>query len=246
MEVQEARLLAGLGGAGQNPGIFLVGEVFVMSVFGLCERAIGLIRGKRLILSPAELTDLEALNYTALIAAHAQEEAVTCVRHFASVRDGLFHTYPWVFARRNANLGAGGASLRGWRYTYQLPGDCVKLHQLVLSYGTTPEYELVGNTVGCNYASVSARYSALIEDTSQWPMLFQNAFCAGLASEMFFAVTGAQGAETVFSNFQFWISEGYRVGIIDSGLRRDNNLTDVTNDTKRLAAPTPAAMTQAG
>jgi hypothetical protein len=102
-----------------------------MSVFMLCERAVGLVRGNRLDLSAAEKAILEVLNYDGLVAANAQDEAVVCAKHFPSVRDGLFHTYPWVFARKIANLSPAG-SVPGWRYAYSLPGDCVKLHEIVL------------------------------------------------------------------------------------------------------------------
>ena len=75
-----------------------------MSVFMLCERAVGLIKGKRLILGSGERSMLDALNYEGLTGANAQQEAVACARHFASVRDGLFGTYPWIFARRSVAL----------------------------------------------------------------------------------------------------------------------------------------------
>jgi hypothetical protein len=47
-----------------------------MSVFMLCERALGLVRGNRLDLSAAETRLLENLDYTDLLKANVQEEAV--------------------------------------------------------------------------------------------------------------------------------------------------------------------------
>ena len=73
-----------------------------MPVFMICERALGLIRGKRLELTGAEKNRLEALDYEGLLGASVQEEAVSCVRHFAGVRDRLLSLYPWVFARKTA------------------------------------------------------------------------------------------------------------------------------------------------
>ena len=99
-----------------------------MSVFMLCERSVALVRGNRLDLSTSEKNLLENLNYDGLVSANVQDEAVSCARHFESVRDGLFSTYPWVFARRNTPLTASGGSMAGWRVVYSLPSDCVKLH----------------------------------------------------------------------------------------------------------------------
>jgi hypothetical protein len=213
-----------------------------MSVFMLCERTIGLVRGNRLDLNASEKAMLEALNYEELIDANAQEEAVTCARHFASVRDGLFHTYPWVFARRSASLTLAGGYMAGWRFVYSLPDDCVKLHELVQRRGTTPKYEQIGNQVGCDASNVSAKYTVIVPDADAWPMLFQDAFCARLAYEMSLAVSGepSMGSQA-FDLFRFAISEGYRTGIIDPGIKLDNNLANATQNTTRLFNPSPEA-----
>jgi hypothetical protein len=213
-----------------------------MSVFMLCEQAVGLVRGNRLVLSSSEKAMLEALNYDGLVAANVQDEAVSCARHFASVRDGLFNTYPWVFARRNAALGLAAGSMAGWRFVYALPADCVKLHELVQPHGATPKYEQAGNVVGCDAKNVSAKYTAIVTDTAQWPMLFQDAFCARLAQEISLSVSGepAMSAQA-FQLFQFAISEGYRTKILDPGTKTDNNMNNATQNTTRLFNPTPEA-----
>jgi hypothetical protein len=214
-----------------------------MSVFMLCERTLGLLRGNRLDLSSSARAMLESLNYEGLTASQAQEEAVTCARHFAGVRDSLFHTYPWVFARRTADLSSATA-FRGWRYAYNLPADCLKLHQIVQNHKATPRYEQIGNIVGCDRKNVSVRYTAPVSDTAQWVPLFQDAFCARLAGEIRISVLGeSEGlGGQLFQLFQFAISEGYRTGIIDSGLSLDNNMTALTPWTTRLITPTPAAL----
>jgi hypothetical protein len=211
-----------------------------MSVFMLCERALGLVRGNRLDLTDAETRLLENLDYTDLLKANVQEEAVSCARHFESVRDGLFNTYPWVFARRNTPLSVSGGSMAGWRFVYALPAACVKLHELVQPHGTTPNYEQSGNEVGCDAKNVSAKYTVIIKDVDQWPMLFQDAFCARLAQEISLSVSGEPAMSSqAFQLFQFTISEGYRTGIIDPGKKADNNMSNATQNTTRLFNPTP-------
>jgi hypothetical protein len=212
-----------------------------MSVFMLCERALGLVRGQRLTLTSTQETRLENLDYEGLISANAQEEAITCARHFAAVRDSLFGAYPWVFARRSSALSQSG-SLPGWRFAYSLPSGCVKLHAIVLAHGTAPDYEQVGNIVGCNARNVSARYSVIVPGTDEWPMLFQDAFCARLAYEISLAVNGEPGlGAQAFQMFQFAVSEGYRTGTIDPGARLDNNLANVSWNTPRLFSPLPGS-----
>jgi hypothetical protein len=208
----------------------------------MCEKALGFLNASDL----RDLDDdlkamLESLDYDGLVNAHAQREAVACARHFASVRDGLFNTWPWVFARKNALLTQTAPPLAGWRYAYVLPGDCLKLHELVLKLGTTPKYEQTGNIVACNYTNVSARYSARVSDMTAWPMLFENALCALLAQEIAPAVKAPEMAAQAFQMFRFAISEGYRTGIIDPGVKLDNNLANATLNTTRLFNPSPEA-----
>jgi hypothetical protein len=206
----------------------------------LCERTLGILNASDLRdLEADHKTLLEALNYEGLVNAYAPREAQACARHFVSVRDGLFMTYPWVFARKIATL-TSTTAVAGWRYAYSLPSDCVKLHQIVLKMGTTPKYEQYGNVVACNNANPSARYSAVVTNTAQWPMLFQDAFCGRLAQEIALSVTQfAELGGQAFEMFKFAINEGYRTGAIDPGIALDNNLVNATLNTTRLLNPTP-------
>jgi hypothetical protein len=179
----------------------------------LCERAIGLVRGRRI--EDANRSMIEALDYEGLISSHAQEEAVTCIRHFAAVRDSLLHTYPWVFARRSAALAELSTPVNGWRFSYVLPADCMRALNLVWRKRTIAEWEQVGTAVGCEYKPVTARYTARITDTGQWAPLFCDAFCAKLAMEINVAVNGEFGiVPTLQQLAQNAVAEGYRVGII--------------------------------
>ena len=203
-----------------------------MSVFRLCERAIGLIRGKRLELSGSEAAMLEALNYEGLIAVHAQDEAVTCARHFAYVRDKLLQLYPWVFARKTAALAQLSAALPGWRFAYALPADCLKLLALVEACKENSQlhqyhrhhrhkglilthWEQIGRTVCCNHRQVHARYTAQVTDTNQWDAAFTDVFCSSLAAEGIASVTGEVNAiQLMEQRAQLGIQEAYRIGAI--------------------------------
>lgn len=186
-----------------------------MSVFMLCERAIGLVRGNRLALSSSERSMLEALDYEGLAAARAQDEAVTCARHFAFVRDRLLRLHPWTFARKTAALARLVAPLPGWGAAYSLPTDCLRLLALVSGEQTLVHYETLGRTVLCNHGSVHARYTARVTDTSLWDPTFADAFCASLAGEAVAAITGEVNAiQMMEQRAQLAIQDAYRTGAI--------------------------------
>ena len=148
-----------------------------MSVFLLCEQAIGLVRGKRLILFTAERTMLENLNYDGLRAAHSQDEAVVCALHFARVRDRLLQSYAWAFAKKSATL-ANGATL---------PGDYLSM-LYVLVNGDPVDYEVNGSYINVKSSS-EIHYIAKITDTTKWASIFSDVFCYSLAIEICTAVT---------------------------------------------------------
>ena len=189
-----------------------------MSVFMLCERAIGMVRGKRLVLSASEKTLLEALNYEGLANAHAQEEAVTCARHFAFTRDRLLQLHPWAFARKTANLTATTRAA-GWTYAYSLPADCLTV--LAALSGDEPvEWEKADGKLLCNAGSVSIRYTARITDTGAWEPAFEDAFCAALAGEIAAAVTGEpQLLQMLEQRAQLSIDRARQLGVIQPETR---------------------------
>lgn len=178
-----------------------------MSVFLLCEQAVGLVRGKRLILSDTEKNYLENLNYEALTNAHSQDEAVVCALHFARVRDRLLQIYPWVFARQSANI-TGGV----------LPSDCLTV-LAVLVNGEPVEYEQ--SEAGINiYKSCNVHYTARITNTDKWSAIFRDVFCYSLAIEINSAVTGEpQFSQLLEQKAQELILRAQQIGAIQSETR---------------------------
>ncbi len=186
-----------------------------MSVFMMCERAIGLIRGNRLILSSPQRSMLEALNYDGLLSDRAQEEAITCARHFVQVRDRLLSAHPWRFARRWAPLARLTQPAPGWDFAFALPVDCLRLLGLVSERTVLVHWEVVGSQVLCSHDPVYARYTASVGDTSRWDPSFADAFCAALASEMVAAVAGeVQAASMLEKRSQLAIQEAHLSGAI--------------------------------
>ena len=203
-----------------------------MSVFMLCERAIGLVRGNRLDLNGSERAMLEALNYEGLTAAQAQDEAVTCARHFPFIRDKLLTLYPWVFARKTTPPAQLASPTPGWKYAYAWPSDCLKPLALVavpewpewarvkewpLSTGAEQlaHFESVGRTLCCNHKAIQLRYTAKITDDSQWDAIFTDIFCSMLAGEAIASVIGEpQAIQLMDQRAQAGILEAHRTGAI--------------------------------
>jgi hypothetical protein len=208
-----------------------------MSVFMMCERAVGLLRGNRLELNVAQQALLEALDYVGLIASYAQEEAVTCARHFENVRDRLLQIHPWVFARKSAAPAQLSDPVQGWRHAYALPMDCLKVlaliktpkrlydldvyyhrhHHRATGAMTVAHWEQLGRTFCCNYKDIQIRYTARIEDTESWNQApsFVDAFCATLAGEMAVAISGdANLTQLMAAKAQSAIIEAHRTGAV--------------------------------
>lgn len=209
-----------------------------MSVFMVCERAIGLVRGNRLILGGNERGMLEALDYEGLAGAGAQDEALSCARHFAAVRDGLLSVHPWVFARRTSSPARLTAETDGWRYAYVIPLDCLRVLRVLskspLAVTTLRhhlheelKWEIYGGHIVCNHEDIVIRYTSRIEDTQKWDPMFADAFVMLLAGEIAAEVQGDISARERFAeSARMKISEAYSAAAIqaDAGLPKRSGL----------------------
>lgn len=197
-----------------------------MSVFMICERAIGLMRGNRLMLTETQRELLEALDYEGLadtLITRGPDEALSCVRHFAAVRDRLTAAYPWVCARASTMPARLEQARKNWEYTYALPNDCVKVLSMTTNETYAPRtverWEVWGNTISCRYPIAELRYSRRMTDTDEWSPLFEDAFVFSLAAEISAGITGETAA---YANFEqgarLRIQEAERCGEIKKPL----------------------------
>ncbi len=195
-----------------------------MSVFELCDQAIGLLRGKRLVLSTSERALLENLNYSGLADAHVQDEAVICAMHFARVRDRLQQMYPWVFCRN-------GTIINGVTDTVFPSG---LLTMLGVFYKNEPvEYEM--SATGLRFGTLNAnsvifggnanpeleiRYTKQVTDISKWPPIFCDVFVYSLAIEICTAVTGKpEYVQLLEQKVQELIHRAQQIGAIKAETR---------------------------
>lgn len=222
-----------------------------MSVFTLCDQAIGLVRGKRLILSPDEKTKLEALNYEQLASGNAQDEAVVCALHFARVRDSLLQSFPWIFARKTETPAQVSEGVPGWRYTFTLPSGCLKVISVLAGdnrvnyyeeryedlseppeYGELIEWEEAGGKLYTNRSPVHIRYTDKITGDGSWAPLFASAFVIKLAEAISPAVgASADLVQVLEKEFEQTIQLATANGVIraETGLTRQRE-TRAVND----------------
>jgi hypothetical protein len=212
-----------------------------MSVFMLCERALGLLNASDLReLDSEDRALLENLNYDGLVNGHVQREAVVCARHFPNVRDRLLQLHPWVFARKEVSPVEMSSPVEGWRFAYMLPTDCLKVLSLIdrphRHHGIHPHhyhghyhkatgamslqhYEQIGRVICCNFKDIHLRYTAKIENTDLWDPSYVDAFCSSLAMEIAPSVCstpviGASMAQAMNVLAQSAILQAHRTGAV--------------------------------
>ena len=166
------------------------------------------------------------LDYTGVPNWRNEAEYQACIRASGSVRDKLLELYPWVFARKSAQLQPSGEIITGWDYAYDLPEDCLTVLTVLTECGNPTDYEIAGRRIFANAEAVTIRYTAKITEYSKWPSTFVEAYVYLLASEVLTATIPLgealqnmllylkQGSEEA-------ISEGWRIGII----RAETNIT---------------------
>jgi len=119
------------------------------------------------------------------------ERARLCNRFYSRTRDELLQSYPWNFAQARQVLGQL-AETPDFEFSnqYQLPTDpfCLKVNQV---YNTTSRWKVEGRVLLIDDSSASIKYTARIEDTAQFNILFASALVKLMAHTMCYAVTGS-------------------------------------------------------
>lgn len=160
-------------------------------------RAIGLIKGQK----AGEQPDFIDNRY--------EDEISACKRGFNSIRDRLLQNHAWVFARKTYTPALLSEGIPGWRYTYQLPDDCLKVIAVIApdrranfangcecmnvsEYSENVEltdFEATDKMLCTNREVVFIRYTSRIEDTGKFTGTFTEALVIMLAIEVAYNVT---------------------------------------------------------
>ena len=122
------------------------------------------------------------------------------------MRDKLLSSYAWVFARKTDTPAMLSETVPGYKYTFALPSDCLKVINVITKdYRSVynrennceymPEYpenvelvnyETTASELYTNCSAIYIRYTYKIEDITKWAAEFTEAFCVRLAVEIAF------------------------------------------------------------
>lgn len=160
----------------------------------LYNRAIGLSRGTRSVKETSAAATEQGLDTAGFVNDRMTAEYQACVRASDSVRDRLLGLYAWRFARKKAVLSTSSAGAFGWKYSHELPEDCLRVlsvHSHSVPFDGEPDdFEEAGKLIYSNLLTPEIRYTARVEDMSKWPGVFADVFCYSLAEEIVLATTG--------------------------------------------------------
>lgn len=137
------------------------------SIVGICNRALTAL-GEDLIVSLADNT----------------KRAILCSLHYDPVRREVLRANPWRFARRQANLAAGGAApLFDWTYSYPVPNDFIRMYNESTDQADQPAFQVFGGAILCNDAPpLGIVYIADVTDPTQFDALFAKLLALELAA----------------------------------------------------------------
>lgn len=102
-----------------------------------------------------------------------------CLLHLPEARDAAFAEHNWNFAKVQVALVSTGVKpVHTWSFEYTLPADIVRIVRPAIM---TDDYEVLGNKLLTNWASMSITYIKRVTDPDDWPALFQEAVVFKLA-----------------------------------------------------------------
>lgn len=125
--------------------------------------------------------------------------ATTARQQYDQARRAALREYNWSFALRRAHLARLAEGVPGvYRFTYQLPADCLRPVRVVDPADRVPPdrspvvgYEPVGNRrIACDSEDPVLEYVADIDDPTLFDDGFADCFAYRLASEMCTSITG--------------------------------------------------------
>ena len=118
-------------------------------------------------------------------------QAEHCARFYPLARDALLELHNWKFATRRARLAQLAVESWSWAFAYGKPANALKI-LAVLPYGANSDADGQDFEIECsdegtalilsNTEDASARYIALVTDTSTFSPLFTMALSFQLAS----------------------------------------------------------------
>lgn len=195
-------------------------------------RAINLVHGTRTVQPSSEVSASGGSDVLGSMNDRAESEYRACELGYENVRDYLLEAYAWVFARKSVQLEATEESIKGWRWGYKLPEDCVNVLTVLTEknderpdsslrgYQTEPvEWEVSGRNLYAMYQPVTIRYTSKAVDADYYPASFVEVIVYMLAIEVMRATQGMnEVTQSVIEGLQGYankvISDSQNMGLI--------------------------------
>lgn len=177
----------------------------------------------------------------------ASSEARACNRFYAQTLDTLLAAGPpWRFARHEAVLAEVPSPIGRWAYAYALPGDLLRIRDVVptgetLAGALLPDdidwsgvgghpYSLSGDRLFCNLSPATLRYTRRVDDPSKFPPLFIEALSWHLAARLAMPLT--RDASQRQAAFQMALQTQAAASAADANDER--NTSSFTSDYERV------------
>lgn len=121
--------------------------------------------------------------------------AQLCANLYPQVRDDLLRRHPWNCCVKRLSLAPDAdAPAWGWRYSFQLPADCIRVME-VRSRDYNVEYKLEGRSILCDEAAVDLRYVFQNTDENTWDSSLVNVATLAMAARLAYAITSSTSME---------------------------------------------------
>ena len=115
------------------------------------------------------------------------KNARLCNSRYTQVRDALFRTHPWNCLQKRIELALDtSAPTWGFKYSYDLPGDCLRLLR-ILEYDSNHKVE--GRSILSNSETMKILYISRVTDPNQYDELLRETLSSALGADIAYAIT---------------------------------------------------------
>jgi hypothetical protein len=151
-------------------------------------------------------------------------EAVKCAAFYDLARETTLRARPWSFAmREEPAYGEQELTTGAWLYSYDRPGECLRIVDVVDTIGKHVKFELREEVLLTARAVSTLTYVANVTDTTAFDALFTQALTYKLASMLAAPLTGKPAlARQVQEMYTLALAEAGQVDATEDRNRGDD------------------------
>ena len=155
------------------------------------------------------------------------KNARLCNSRYDQVRDALFRTHPWNCLQKRIELALDtSAPTWGFKYSYTLPGDCLRLLR-ILEYDSNHKVE--GRSILSNSETMKILYISRVTDPNQYDELLRETLSSALGADIAYAITSNNTtSQNMIASYQEKLRDARFVDSTEGyNVNPDNGMTDV-------------------